>query len=401
MTPSTGTKDQTVFDELFAPLENVVNDIAATCEANLTPKKLKLYPFVRNLIYHFVMGIGSLGLLVTHLKSSPDTQKLNLLPVGKSTLHEAFLRFPVWVFHQIFVTTLGSIPYMAIPEIAALGTICLIDASLFPAIATMEWAQYSANFSAFKLHFCFELNRMVPTTFLIERGNASERAAFLKMLQSRVTYVADRGYVCFSLYEQIVQRGASFIIRQRNNLQYRVTAVLPINLPLSVSHLFFDVIDCRVRLDNDSTQRTYRLIGLTIRKHRFLLLTNRMDLTTFDVMVLYAYRWQVELVFRFLKRTLGGLHLLNLTQRGITIQFYLLLPAALLQLRFKQRCLIRGEPKATMNVSGDFHNVAHFFSQLGKQLKRYWKLSIHWLTALRNLIAQPFHERTIETLNAT
>ena len=68
-----------------------------------------------------------------------------------------------------------------------------------------------------------------------------------------------------------------------------------------------------------------------------ILFTNRWDLTTWQIITIYAYRWQIELLFLFVKRTLGGLHLLTHCQRRLQIQFYLMLATALLLLYFKQR----------------------------------------------------------------
>ena len=41
--------------------------------------------------------------------------------------------------------------------------------------------------------------------------------------------------------------------------------------------------------------------------------------------MLYAYRWQVELFFRCIKRTLNALHLWNHEPDGVKIQFYIYL----------------------------------------------------------------------------
>ena len=65
----------------------------------------------------------------------------------------------------------------------------------------------------------------------------------------------------------------------------------------------------------------YRLVSFYVGQEQYLILTNRLDLTTFQVMLLYAYRWQVELIFRFLKRSLNGLHLLSHSKEGVTIHF--------------------------------------------------------------------------------
>ena len=53
---------------------------------------------------------------------------------------------------------------------------------------------------------------------------------------------------------------------------------------------------------------------------------------------LYRQRWEVELFFRWIKCTLGCRHWLAESQRGVTIQVYLaLIAAVLLQLYVGQR----------------------------------------------------------------
>jgi IS4 transposase len=64
-------------------------------------------------------------------------------------------------------------------------------------------------------------------------------------------------------------------------------------------------------------------------------LTNRFDLTTYDLIKLYGFRWQVELFFRYLKQTLQAKHLLNLSEPGVAIHFYLVLIAHLLLVIYK------------------------------------------------------------------
>ena len=79
--------------------------------------------------------------------------------------------------------------------------------------------------------------------------------------------------------------------------------------------------DQRGRLTNAKGGPIYRLVSFYVGQEQYLILTNRLDLTTFQIILLYAYRWQVELIFRFLKRSLNGLHLLNHSKEGVTIHF--------------------------------------------------------------------------------
>jgi len=39
------------------------------------------------------------------------------------------------------------------------------------------------------------------------------------------------------------------------------------------------------------------------------------------------------------------------------------------------------------------------YEMIGGKLKKYWKIGIHWLTALRNILHFPFDSRAIEILN--
>jgi len=39
-----------------------------------------------------------------------------------------------------------------------------------------------------------------------------------------------------------------------------------------------------------------------------------------------------------------------------------------------------------------------FIEILGKNVNKYWKIGIHWLTVLRNRLSSPFDEIAIEVL---
>jgi hypothetical protein len=312
---------------------------------------------------------------------------------------------------------LTTVTWQSIPEIATLGRLFCVDGSVFPAIASMVWAEYTTHHRAIRLHLCFELNRMIPAHFLVDTGKSNERKMLLRMLEAGVTYIADRGYLSFSLLAAIAAAKAFFVIRAKTNLVCTRIERLSVTLPDVVQHLFQHVTDQRVRLTNAKGQPIYRLVSFFVGRERYLILTNRLDLTTFQVILLYAYRWQVELVFRFLKRSLNGLHLLSQSQEGVTIHFYALLITALLELHLKQSCVAAYEtaqgfdrmaPPAyrTSSIPGlmiDPQLLADargqtFLATVGNKLHRYWKIGRHWLTALRNFLTRPFDTPVIMTL---
>jgi hypothetical protein len=106
--------------------------------------------------------------------------------------------------------------------------------------------------------------------------------------------------------------------------------------------------------------------------------------------------------------------LLSYSKEGVTLHFYALLITALLQLRLKQDCVDRSEtaqplsqsdPKAPIiaglmiapeRLAGTRGHT--FLATVGQKLHRYWKISQHWLVALRNFLARPFDYQVVLAL---
>jgi len=125
--------------------------------------------------------------------------------------------------------------------------------------------------------------------------------------------------------------------------------------------------------------------------------------------------YHIELLFRFLKRTLNGIHLIRQDQRGITIQFYALMITALLELYLKQLVLDQHASQAPQDGFQPSHQQAptaprktpsrgrikgvELVTWLNQKLQKYWKIGIHWLTALRDLLVCPFDEKAIGILS--
>lgn len=401
----------TVFEKLIAPVADFIQKQDQQLPRHPNQKYFYV-DFFRLLIYFYVSGSNSLKLFVqTRLNSGLLSPSLGLRPVPYTTCLDAFDRFSPDLFQAVFRHLLAHLPLKAVPEFAAIGTLCCIDGSLFPVIQSMAWANYTSNHQALKLHLCFELNRMIPVDFQVGSGNSCERRALIAMAQAGVTYIADRGYMSFELCHRLVQAQAHFILRVKTNLLHRTLEPLTVTMPESVRSLFQDVTDELICYTNDEHHAVYRLVRFSVDGETYFLLTDRRDLTTFQVILLYAYRWQIELMFRFLKRTLNGIHLVKHDERGVTIQFYMILIVALLELFMKQSVLDSAEasdggtephapPSETKTASSRLDGV-EFVATLGRKMKKYWKIGIHWLTALRDLLVEPFDERAIRILANT
>jgi hypothetical protein len=352
-----------------------------------TGEKLFFSRFVTLLLYFYLQGIDSLRSLITNLKTDDNVEKIGLCPIGLSTIHDAFCRYQVALFKGIYVRLLQTFPVIQLEEFKELGRFVISDGSVFPMAIGNLWAEFRKNSRALKLHLNFELNQMIPTCFIVTSGKGDERHYLSKMIEKAVTYITDRGYISFDFFKTIVDKGAFFIIRVRKNLHYQVNEELPVRLKDSVKFIFFQVTDELVRFDADKHQNSYRRISFRTRTTLFVFVTNRLDLTTYQIIRLYAFRWQIELFFRYFKRTLNAIHIIHNSQNGVTIQFYIMLITNLLLLKFKQD-LLNGyllQKKICDNLT-IFYSTEDFVKSIGEQIPKPFKIKKQEMIAIRNLL---------------
>jgi hypothetical protein len=349
--------------------------------------------------------------LVTTLKSSPDTLAFALLEASKSMYSEAFRRYDPTLFQKLFLTLLGQLQFLGIAEIETLGRFILKDGSIFPAIKTMDWAIYKSSKNAIKLHLSFELNRMIPVQFICTDANGSERKVLAALLEVGVTYIADRGYASFAVFEQIAKQQAFFIIRIKYNIKYALSESLVVN-GISENWLPFlsEITDSLIVFSKDKQKLVYRLVTFSACGEIYHITTNRLDLTTAQIIMLYAYRWQIELFFRVLKRTFNALHLWTYDERGIQSQFYIYLITYLLLIHFKQKLAQAADEKVKVEKSKTSNRKSRklfpltpergIVTILSKKLSEYWKIGIHWLETLKNRLRMPLNPESISLLTS-
>jgi Transposase DDE domain len=275
----------------------------------------------------------------------------------------------------------------------------------------VDWASYKKTKKGIKLHLSFNLNSLTPSMFLVAEGNSSERNFLKSIIEMGHTYIADRGYFSFDLAHYIDKARAYFIFRLKENFLFEAIVSLDINSDeVTMPRCFNQVKDEIVYFINDPNKIVYRLIRFRVLNSYFTICTNRFDLNTLQIIMLYAYRWQIELFFKFIKRTLNGIHLFSTSENGAQIHFLIILITALLQIKLKQNCIremkkqkntekidkiLKCDDKKKkytgLNPSIWVQNIAQIFNN-------EYKISAHWLLYFRNFIAKNIDYHVIMTL---
>jgi len=267
-------------------------------------------------------------------------KKLGCRGTSLGSLSEAANVFDARKLEEIIAELAARIPQQTLTrDQQALKNLTAVDGSLLPALSKMAWALWlDDEHRAAKMHVAFEVLRGIPVKVTITEGNGNEKHELRGMLEPDRLYVIDRGYVEYQLFQDILDRGSSFIGRIRNNAVWTVDEERPVSAKARAAGVRRDLV---VRLGGDQSgaalKQPLRIVEVETGKTNsrgepeiLLLVTDRMDLDVELVALGYRFRWSVELFFRWLKCILGCRHLLSHSQNGVAIQVYLAIIASLL-----------------------------------------------------------------------
>lgn len=224
-----------------------------------------------------------------------------------------------------------ALPKFGDPKVRdKIGDLIANDGTLLPALPRMAWALWqNPQNRAGKLHLEFSVFRQVPVEFAVTPANVSERLIWKQKLRKGAFYVNDREFSHdHQLIKTVQKTGASFVLRLHNN-----TVITPLETAREISDQARQsgvTEDLLVRLGGQTDGPTGRLVRVEANGHLFLLFTDRLDLEAELVSLIYLYRWQIELFFKWIKCILGCRHWLAESKQGMTLQIYCALIASVL-----------------------------------------------------------------------
>lgn len=213
----------------------------------------------------------------------------------------------------------------------ALRSLTAVDGTVLRAVRRMAWANAGKNGSAIKLHLHFSVFDQVPEDWTITPANVCERRTLKSKVQPGQFYVADRLYSDdYAFLGRMVRQKTDFVFRLPGNV---------VRTPSSASRQLTPE-DCAAGVVSDRWEKigskyngpALRVVEIHAAGDQFVLVTSRQDLPAELIGLIYRYRWQIELFFKWLKSILGSAHWLAESSRGVAIQLYAALIASLLLL---------------------------------------------------------------------
>ena len=300
-------------------------DHAWTCERHL-----------KSLLFAQWAGLTSLREIVTGLgANSGRFYHLNLRPPCRSTLADANAGRPAAVFRDIAAALIPVAAGRLRREGQAL--IRLLDATAIPLKGqAFAWAEASARTRGLKLHLLYDPNQGRPVWFDLTSAKIDDVVAGRAVgFEPGATYVFDKGYTDYRWWAEILTAGAYFVTRRKRNAHRR-------DIVEQVAQGDGILADRQLKIGhrqprggaplNPLYQVDLREIVVARPDHDqpLYLLTNDRERPALEIARLYKQRWEIELLFKWLKQNLNLRRFLGRSQNAVRIQIYVALIAFML-----------------------------------------------------------------------
>lgn len=298
---------------------------AWTCERHL-----------KALLFAQFAGLSSLRQIVEALGSqSASFYHLNLRAPCRSTLADANRGRPWQVFRDIAAALLPVTATALRRDGEAL--IRLLDASPIPLKdARLAWPEAGARTRGLKLHLLYDPRHGRPVWFAVSGAKTDDVVAGRTVpLEPRATYVFDKGYTDFRWWAEIRAAGAFFVTRRKYNTCRRDIVEQPAagdtivaDRRLKIGHRRPHAGAARNPLWDVELREV--VVARADKAEPLYLLTNDFERPAAEIARLYKERWEIELLFKWLKQNLKIRRFLGRSENAVRTQIYIALIAFML-----------------------------------------------------------------------
>lgn len=213
------------------------------------------------------------------------------------------------------------------------------------------WADARSTKAGIKAHVALDLRGAIPVLLTLTTAKVADSSQLDALhLPSGSIVVLDRGYIDFKRLHQLTERGMSFVVRAKGNLQWRSVQTHAVDKACGVR------ADHTIALCGQHSQNRYPTL---LRRVRFfdeatclelVFLTDRLDLPALTIAQIYKQRWQVELFFKWLKQHLSIDHFFGNSQNAVKTQIWIAICVYLITLMVRKKLKLDVELSTLMHL---------------------------------------------------
>lgn len=322
-----------IFGSLLKPIDRRTFQAAVERhDGDAYDKAFKSWDHLVTLIYAQLSSVDTLRGLETAFNANAQAHyHLGVGAIARATLSDANARRPTAPFAETFARLAAQADRQSRQEGAAM--VSLIDSSPVPLGKLCKWPTWNGRIRGLKLHVVYDPAADVPRCVEITPANVNDVEIGRRTPLARgATYVFDKGYCHFGWWQKINDAGAFFVTRAKKNLRLRALAW---RLRAPATGDGFTVLDDAdvVYVSKGNARLPIPLRRIRVRREKggiITLITNDRTRHAVEIAALYKSRWQIELLFRWIKQHLRLRKFLGNNENAIRLQILAAMIAYLL-----------------------------------------------------------------------
>jgi hypothetical protein len=286
------------------------------------------------MIYAQVSGCFSVREIEASLRANGNRlYHAGLKPAKRSTFCDALEKRRSDIFRSVFHTVVDKAQGIACRAKKKFkDPLRIIGASLIPlCLQRFDWAKYRKAKGAAKLHLNLDGDRLTPFGACLTNGKAHEAGLMHRLCQeSGVIYAMDRAFIDYKALYAIEKQGSVFVTRVKSNMKYKrvknnphadggpVLSDVLIELAGPVTKEYYPKALRKVKYRDPETGKVYEF------------LTNGLGREAEEIAAIYKERWEVELVFKWIKQHLKLKSFWGTSENAVFSQIWVALILAVL-----------------------------------------------------------------------
>lgn len=322
-----------IFGSLLKPIDRRwFQSIVDECKGDAYDKSFRSWDHLAALVFAQFSRADSLrGLEAGFNANAHHHYHLGVGPLARSTFSDANARRPVGIFAQTFTMLSQTADRQTRHEGAEM--LRLIDASPVPLGKVCKWAKWNGRIRGMKMHVVYDPQADCPRCVEITPATINDVEIGRQVaIEAGATYVFDKGYYHFGWWKKINDIGAFFVTRAKANTRLRTTKRRYARKKIGEGFRIID--DAEVVLASKGDSRLpIPLRRIRVRRDKggvITLITNNLKRTAVEIAALYKGRWQIELLFRWIKQHLDIRKFLGTNDNAIRLQILAAMIAYLL-----------------------------------------------------------------------
>lgn len=325
--------DHSVFGRLLKPISRRnFASIVERHDGDAYDKSFKSWDHLVALIFAQLSGIDGLrGLAGVWNANAHHHYHLGTAELRRSTLSEANARRPLAVFTETFEMLSG----LADRTLKRDGKemLRIMDATPIPLDKLVTWADWNGRTRGLKLHVVYDPRRDHPRRIEITPSTVNDLSVGEGApIEAGATYIFDKAYCKYGWWTRIHQAGSIFVTRPKTNVSFKVARQRKLD---KIKGDGFTVLgDAEIKLASQGRAK----LQIPLRRVRIrrddggvlAIITNDFKRSAIEIAALYKTRWQIELLFRWIKQHLKLKKFMTRSENGIRLQIVAAMIAYLL-----------------------------------------------------------------------